>query len=33
MYGCIEHFLHYLSQLSLVVIPVYLGYWLNHRKW
>jgi hypothetical protein len=28
----ITYLLHYLSQLSLVVVPVYLAYWLNHRK-
>lgn len=28
----LHHFLDYLSQLSLVLAPVVLTYWLNHRQ-
>lgn len=28
----ITYLLHYLSQLFLVVVPVYLADWLSHRK-
>ncbi len=32
MHFLIIHLLHYLSQLSLAIIPVYLAYWLHQRK-
>ena len=32
MQRLLESLISYLAQLSLVVIPVYVAYWLNHRK-
>lgn len=32
MNNIIANILHYLSQLSLAIIPIYFAYWLNKRK-